>query len=83
MTTEQLDILIDDCQRDMLNFYNIQVSRKKAEEFIINNDVETFDTWERETFVNEIAMKIANMPWPCNGDSDEYKKEFDKKFWNA
>ena len=81
METNQLNDLIKSCQNEMLDWYNIQVSKEKAEEFITSNNVESFDTVERENFANEIALKVTGMSWPMNGDSDEYKKEFWAK-WN-
>jgi hypothetical protein len=81
MTTEELDNLIKDCQHEMKEWYGVEVSDEAAEDFITRHEVESFDTLERSIFINYIARISIGMDWPCNGDSQEYKDEFFKKFY--
>ena len=81
MKPDELDKLIKDCQREMEDWFGVIVSDEAAEDFITRHDVESFDTWERSVFINEIARKVTGMYWPSNGDSQEYKDEFYKKFY--
>lgn len=43
---------------------------------------ECFDTLELGDLLQYMAKKEIGMDYPCNGDSDEYKKEFWVKFAN-
>jgi len=83
MDEQQLNKLIEDCQREMEDWFGVLVSYEAAEDFIIRHDVESFDTAERSIFINEIARRVTGMYWPANGDSQEYKDEFYKKFYGT
>ena len=47
-----------------------------------NGKPELFDTVERGELLQYMAKKETGMHYPCNVDSEEYKKEFWSKFDN-
>lgn len=70
---------IEEIKQEMLIYYNVDVSDDQIIAYVKQNKLNHFDTWEREDFINSIAIELIGMPWPMNGDSEEYKKEFYSK----
>jgi len=74
-----MEELINLIQKEMISYYGIDLTRDQVVKYVIDNNLEVFDTLEREDFADYIAVKLTGMHWPLNMDSEEYKKEFYKK----
>ncbi len=70
--------MIDSIQKEMRG-YGFNFSKKYLTEWLNDNPIESFDTVEREDLLQYMAKKSTGMDYPCNGDSEEYKKIFWKK----
>jgi len=51
----------------------------ELEKFLLSES-DGFDTYEREWFMDEFAVKLTGMEWPTNSDSEQYLEKFQKVF---
>lgn len=73
------DELINSVRKEMLDWYRFDLTYEQVKNYLESNNLDFFDTIEREDFSNFLAKTITGMRWPWNGDKKEYKIEFFKK----
>jgi len=79
------DIVFDEgfitrIKEQMKLWYKLDLTDELVMEFLQNNPITSFDTVNREDFIDFIAKKVTGTHWPLNGDEELYKKEFFEKF---
>lgn len=81
------EVMINDMNK-VLSKYGISATADYLKNMLKGSDLEKFllsesdgfDTYEREWFMDEFAVKLTGMEWPTNGDSEEYMKKFKEVF---
>lgn len=73
--------LIKEIIDEMYRWYGFDLTYKQVKEYLdymrnSNNEIDCFDTYEREGYSDYLAKKITGMSWPMNMDGESYKREF-------
>ena len=72
------DSFIDSVKKEMY-WYGFDLTYEQVKSYLESNNLNCFDTVEREDYVNFLGKTITGMYYPYNGSSDEYVKEFFKR----
>ena len=74
--------IIQDMMRETAEWYRISLTAAQCLDIIQRHNqlLLGIDTGEREIIMYDISKEVAGMNYPMNGDSDEYKKLFWRKF---
>lgn len=73
------DSLIKSVQKEMLKYYLFDLTYEQVKSYLEDNELNVFDTLEREEYAYYLSKEICDMRFPLNSDSEEYKKEFYQK----
>lgn len=73
------DSFIDSVKKEMLDWYEFDLTYEQIKSYLESNNLNCFDTVEREDYVNFLGKTITGMYYPYNGSSDGYVKEFFKR----
>ena len=72
------DSFLDSVKKEM-DWYGFDLTYEQVKSYLESNNLNCFDTVEREDYVNFLGKTITGMYYPYNGSSDEYVKEFFKR----
>ncbi len=80
------ETILNDVHNVLADYFNIMVSNEIIIEAMCRDLDTAFEVWSgsaRDTFVRDgiidnVLKTMSIGHWPCNGDSDHYKKEFHK-----
>lgn len=70
------DSFIDSVKKEMLDWYRFDLTYEQVKNYLISNNLDFFDTVEREDFSDFLGRTITGMNWPWNGQTQVYKDEF-------
>jgi len=71
--------LINDIRETMDDWFAFKLTNNQIKEYLKEHKIYSFDTLERDDYVDYLSKKITGMYFPLNGDTDEYKKSFFQK----
>lgn len=85
--TEISEVMINDMNK-VLSKYGVSATPDYLKNMLKGSELEKFllsesdgfDTYEREWFMDEFAVKLTGMEWPTNSDSEEYMEKFKEAF---
>ena len=70
---------IEYIKETMKKWFSFELTDEQIKVYLKENQIESFDTDEREDFAEYLAKKITGMSYPMNGDSEEYSQRFFEK----
>lgn len=73
------DSFINRVKKEMLYWYGFDLTYEQVKSYLESNNLNFFDTVEREDYVNFLGKTITGMYYPYNGSSNEYVEEFFKR----
>jgi len=71
--------MISEIKKTMLDWYLFDLTDEQIIEYLDKHQLESFDTLEREDYVDYLAKRITGLRYPINMDSNEYINNFYKQ----